>query len=85
MSDLTEVRDMNFVEYYTLIARLDKGYDYEILFGDYDRQVVEDEMHDSMDGESPYMAYLIITTESDQASIDTRLATINGLIPQEEG
>jgi len=60
-------------KYYTLLTKDAKGDDWSIQFGDYDREVVEDEKVDSYSD-----CYTkIICTHADQQSINDAVANLN--------
>jgi hypothetical protein len=69
--------------YYTLIA-IEKGLiqrgeieSYSILFGDYDKAVVEEEKSDNQYYGMEYKAYKIIKTSDKQKDIETKLKELN--------
>jgi hypothetical protein len=64
--------------YYTLIG-IDPSSntgEYDIVFGDFSREVVEDEKQDEKDSGS-YQYLRIICTSSNQKDIDAKVAEIN--------
>lgn len=60
------------MRYYTLAVRAKDGYYYP-QFGDYKRNVVEDEQRDSYQGQKCW----IVKSEDDQASLDAAIAQVN--------
>lgn len=50
---------------------------WEIIFGDYDRETVEDERDDIKDGSDEYVSYKIIKTLDHQSCIDDKVAELN--------
>jgi len=65
--------------YYTLLTTSDTDpRKYEIVFGDHDRYVVDQEKHDLMRVDDQGHGWKIIRTDEDQASIDAEVARLNG-------
>ena len=64
--------------YYTLIIRRSAGAAFEIDFGDYDRESVNDEMRGYIEsGEHKPADLKIVRSKDDQASIETAVAAYN--------
>ena len=66
-------------KYYTLVG-LNTDHVWEIIFGDYDREVVEDEKSDQEDADcsDDYLSFKIIKTNEAQADISEKVAQLNG-------
>ena len=62
------------MRYYTLLARESVTEPWGIQFGDYDKEVVEDEKFDQSES-WPHLK--IISSKDDQASIDAKVAELN--------
>jgi len=69
--------------YYTLIGIHPDGKsgEFEILFGDYNREVVEEEKMSEHDSEE-FDALNIITTSPDQKDIDAKILELNTANPE---
>ena len=67
------------MRYYSLLVRDEDNYYYP-QFGDYKRNVVEDEQRDSYKGQK----CRIIKSEDDQASLDAAIAQANRVFTEEE-
>jgi len=67
--------------YYTLLTREHKNETWAIEFGDYDREVVDQERRDLRDGMSSGHQFKIISTKGDQKSINAAVAALNAALP----
>ena len=69
---------MKAQKYYTLLG-LNTDHVWEIIFGDYDREVVENEKSDQEDADcsDDYLSFKIITTSDKQSDIDHAVAKHN--------
>ena len=69
-------------KYYTLVG-LNTDHVWEIIFGDYDREVVKDEVRAWVDAgrDDSYPSLKIITTSDKQADIDLAVKRLNALEP----
>lgn len=68
-------------KYYTLIGLEHGASSFGVMFGDYDRETVVDELHDiCYDNDAGYRFTKIICTNEDQESIDSKIAEINSKI-----
>ena len=65
--------------YYTLIVRWTIDDLWTPQFGDFDREVVEQEIEDSYNADDCYMSNIIQTFDEDQACIDDAIAEINAI------
>lgn len=63
--------------YYTLVARDSKADKWAPQFGDYDREVVEQEMEDQKDSET-FAFFKVISSGASQAEIDAAVSKLNG-------
>lgn len=63
--------------YHTLVGRDSKAEKWSITFGDYSRDVVEQEMEDNTD----FRFFKIVTTNPSQKAIDAAVAKLNEGIP----
>ncbi len=70
-------------KYYTLVG-LNTDHVWEIIFGDYDREVVEDEKSDQEDADcsDDYLSFKIIKTNEAQADIYAEVAGLNEAPPK---
>ena len=67
---------MKAQKYYTLVGTFQKN-PWEIIFGDYDREVVEDERADIKDCGTDYTKFKIITTSDKQGEIEWAVSVLN--------
>ena len=63
------------MKYYSLIGKPEKNAPFEIIFGDYDRQAVQDEKAET----TGFYSLRIMTSNESQQAIDSRLTMINSL------
>ena len=65
-------------KYYTLVG-LNTDHVWEIIFGDYDREVIEDEKSDQEDADcsDDYLSFKIIKTNEAQADIEFAVKRLN--------
>ena len=81
---------MKTQKYYTLVGQYDDNLDepshWGIIFGDYDREVVEQEKEDNKNLNSDFGAkkFKIITTSDKQADIDLAVKRLNEKNSSEE-
>lgn len=65
-------------KYYTLIGLEHGATSFCVVFGDYDRETVVDELRDTCaDDDAEYKCTKIICTNEDQKSIDHKIKQIN--------
>lgn len=72
-------------EYFTLVGQ-PAGGKFEIIFGDFDRDTVKDELQSmKADADKYYKVLKVLKTKDDQASIDAAVAKLNGAVNEAEG
>jgi len=66
-------------KYYTLLGQFDAASPFEIIFGDYDREVVEQEKEDNENLDSDFgpKKLTIVTTGDKQEDIEDRVTALN--------
>ena len=79
----TKESAMKAQKYYTLLG-LNTDHVWEIIFGDYDREVVENEKSDQEDADcsDDYLSFKIIKTNEAQADIYAEVAGLNEAPPK---